>query len=1073
MIYLYTSNNLNSIIIKCLKIIKKNPLKNPLEKEYFLIENENMEEWINIFIAEREQISANIEFKNMYNFIWKIFKKNFNFRFQKDEFEQDSLTWKLMNISSIEKFISNFGKIDTQIKKIHFCTFMADLFSKYLLHQNKLIINWEKNILLDKKNSSEKWQKKLWNEITKNNRLHFLNLTNLLFKKIRSKKFKHTFFSNRIFIIGIHHLYENYLKILNQISPYLDIHIFIISPYKIKNISFSKKNIVFNTYINREFKKNILYNSLFSLTKYAYKKLFLFKKIPIKKYTSLAKKIENPKKKLLFYIQNEIFFLKNEIFSYKKLKQEISKKDFSLSIHCCHNIRREVENLQNNLLKILNENKKIFPQDILVLVSNIDNYSATIRSVFNKKGEKNFLPFTILNQTSKENRTILYLLEKLFKLHDFKFCNIDVLELLQFKFISRKFNFSKKELEILKVWIKNTNIRWGLNNNHLNKLGLNLTDKNTWENGIKKLLLGYAMNDYDKLWRNISPFKITEKKEINVLEKLIQFMTTLNKWKKIISKPKKFKDWLPIFKKMIVYFFLKEDLILKKKYIIYENIWKKNIYFAINQNYKKKVFINIFVKKFLISVKNFFKKKYYSTKKINFLSLYNFNIIPFKVIYILGLNKHIYPRIKPNKYFDLSEEKKYKNHENLIEKDSYTFLEILASSKKYFILSYINYCPNNNLKSAPSILIEKLLNYIKNNFFIKEKSKKQEILKHIHLFHSTNSFDTENFSKTNKYQSFDADWFKILSNKNKNEFNFFKKMNLYFEKKIELKKLILFWKNPVRFFFQNRLEIVFPTENENLTKNEPFALNSLEIYSLNEKILNGLIKKKSIKKILKDFQFSGRLPYNFNYFYIYKEKYEELLILSKKILENKKKLEDKKIYFCLSKNTIYGTLNNVQETGILKWKSTLLNYNDMISLWLEHLIYCISGGKGTSVLYGIKNKKYLFLTIEKNIAISYLEYFIQGYLKGLNSPILLTKSGFSWMKRIYNTTQKTMFLDKKNIKQAKKNFLQTWYGNMIISGEKDDLYIKKIIPEITEELIQKMCKVCEKWIVPILNQINY
>ncbi|CAL4324064.1 exodeoxyribonuclease V subunit gamma [Buchnera aphidicola] len=1073
MIYLYASNNLNSIIVKCLKLIKEIPLENPFETEYFLIENKNMEQWINIFIAEKEKISANIKFETIYNFIWKIFQKNLNFKFNKYEFEQDYLTWKIMNIISKKNISPDIKISDTETKKIYFCTVMANLFIKYILHRRKMINSWEKDKNFFKNDYSEEWQKKLWRILLKKEKnWHFSNLLNFFLKKIKVNDSNYIFFTKRIFIIGIHHLHDSYLNFLNQISPYLDIYIFTISPYQIQNLFFSKKNKPSHLHIRKKIKEENLKNPLFLFSKYAYKRFFLLKNIKIKKSMFINKKIKNPKKKLLLYLQNKAFFFNEKKNANQESKEKILKTDFSLSIHSCHNIRREIEILHDNLLKILNENKKIFPQDILILYNNTENYSSCIKSVFNKEEKGKFIPFTILDEVSKKEKIIIYLLKKLFKLHHCKFYNTDIIKLLEIKFISRKFNFSEKEIEILKIWIKNSNIRWGLDNQHIKSLNLPLTNRNTWEFGIKRFLLGYAINNSQKLWRNVLPFSILEKNEINILQKLIQFISILKKWRKIISKPKLFINWFPILKKMIFYFFLEKDFFLKKKYEIYKRLWKKTIFFSIKANYKKKVSIDILNEKFFLNIKNFFRKKNFSKSKVNFLNLYNFSIIPFKVIYIIGFNEKVYPRIENTKYFDLIQKNKTIEDSNLREKDFYTFLEILISAKDYLILSFINYNSENELKMNPSILIDKLLLFIKNNYFIEDKKSEKEIIKHIYLFHSVNGFDIINFKNKYNYQSFDSDWFKLLSNNNKNKFTFLEKTDFYFKKEIKLKKFILFWKNPIKFFLKNRIKIIFPDKNENFVKVEPFSLNSLETYKINKEILNGMIKKKNIKEIIKKFEYSGILPYNFNYFYIYKNIYKELLLLSEKILIEKTKLTVKEIDINLSNNKIYGILKNVQETGILRWKPTLLNYNDMISLWFEHLTYCISGGKGASVIYGLKNKKYLFLPIKKNKALFYLENYINGYLTGLNNPLLLTKSSFSWIKTAYNKIKKIIIFDKENMMKSEKNFFSTWNGNIIIPGEKEDLYIKKIIPEITKELLQEMYKICEKWIVPILNHMN-
>ncbi|XBC38066.1 MAG: hypothetical protein UAT33_02100 [Buchnera aphidicola (Floraphis choui)] len=89
----------------------------------------------------------------------------------------------------------------------------------------------------------------------------------------------------------------------------------------------------------------------------------------------------------------------------------------------------------------------------------------------------------------------------------------------------------------------------------------------------------------------------------------------------------------------------------------------------------------------------------------------------------------------------------------------------------------------------------------------------------------------------------------------------------------------------------------------------------------------------------------------------------------------------------------------------------------------------------------------------------------------MNNPILLTNSGINWLKTVYNKKQKVILINSTNLKQSKKNMLITWEGNKWKQGEKDDLYLKKIITSLDEETISKIRTIAKKWILPILKHI--
>jgi len=105
MFILYKSIKFQVLIKKAYNIILKNPLSNPLNKEIFIVPNKEIEQWIKIFIAKKYNVSANIKFLQLNDFMWKIFKKsipNYNF---KSQFNKYSIIWKIMKLPNIKKLI--------------------------------------------------------------------------------------------------------------------------------------------------------------------------------------------------------------------------------------------------------------------------------------------------------------------------------------------------------------------------------------------------------------------------------------------------------------------------------------------------------------------------------------------------------------------------------------------------------------------------------------------------------------------------------------------------------------------------------------------------------------------------------------------------------------------------------------------------------------------------------------------------------------------------------------------------------------------------------------------------------
>lgn len=104
---------------------------------------------------------------------------------------------------------------------------------------------------------------------------------------------------------------------------------------------------------------------------------------------------------------------------------------------------------------------------------------------------------------------------------------------------------------------------------------------------------------------------------------------------------------------------------------------------------------------------------------------------------------------------------------------------------------------------------------------------------------------------------------------------------------------------------------------------------------------------------------------------------------------------------------ITGWLPQVQPDGLLRWRPSLLSVAQGMQLWLEHLVYCASGGNGESRLFLRKDGEWRFPPLAAEQALHYLSQLIEGYREGMSAPLLvLPESGGAWLKPVM--TRKTM-----------------------------------------------------------------
>ena len=282
---------------------------------------------------------------------------------------------------------------------------------------------------------------------------------------------------------------------------------------------------------------------------------------------------------------------------------------------------------------------------------------------------------------------------------------------------------------------------------------------------------------------------------------------------------------------------------------------------------------------------------------------------------------------------------------------------------------------------------------------------------------------------------------------------------------MNLKSLISFWKNPIRYFFNYTLNIKFKIPKKNIIT-EPFSINLFDDFKISNIIFKKMLNNESITDEFKKIILSGILPYGHFGSILLEEKKKEIenivkTIYKYRISSPKKENFDIKI----EKYNINGCLDEIQNTGLLRWKLGTINYRDRLSLWLEHLIYCILGGTGESKIIGYKKNFFSFYPLSSHLAYNYLFTYIEGYMKGIKNPLLLIKSGSNWFDKVYDKKNDCIKKNDNIKRKAYKILWHTWMGNEYITGEKEDLYIQQIISELN---VKKICKISQKWFTPIL-----
>ena len=163
--------------------------------------------------------------------------------------------------------------------------------------------------------------------------------------------------------------------------------------------------------------------------------------------------------------------------------------DHSLQIHVCHSPMREAEVLHDRLLALFDNHRDLEPADVLVLTPDLEVYGPAIEAVFAAAGR---IPCNVARARAVESRTLRAFLD-LLSLPGSRHGAEAVLGPLAAPAVRVRFGIEDADLSTVRGVVREAGIRWGVDEAHRGREDLPETAEHTWRQGLRRLLLGYAM----------------------------------------------------------------------------------------------------------------------------------------------------------------------------------------------------------------------------------------------------------------------------------------------------------------------------------------------------------------------------------------------------------------------------------------------------------------------------------------------------------------------------------------------------------------------------------------------------
>jgi exodeoxyribonuclease V gamma subunit len=1108
-LHLYTSNRLENLVAELAGVITT-PLGSPFLKEIIMVQSLGMRRWLTLEIAERLGICMQCEFPFPLTFLTETLHSLIPEMAERPAPpNRDAMTWSIYRLLPVMLKRPEFAPVrgfladEDDLKRYQLAAQIAGLFDQYLLFRPELLLDWEADEWreddLFRRPKDAAWQCLLWREITRQKPAHFAaaldELRHLLPSSPSGGSERETE-GQRVSIFGIASLAPAQLEILFHLAATRPVHLFLLSPSaEYHGDALTPKQWAKRTASGKagELEKpdiNQLLTSLGRLNAHFMEVILENDERAGSRIVAHHESYAQPREaSLLHQLQHDILTAQTptKVAEGESDRPVITAKDFSLQIHSCHAQTREVEVLYDQLLAMLDATGEssipgLKPRDVLVMAPDIESYAPLIHAVFGYPEDPALrIPYSVADRHPRSESAVMDTFLRLLALPGSRASAPELLSLLQTEPIARKFSFSTEDLLQIGDWIEKSGIRWGMDDDHRQRLGITAFQENTWQHGIDRLLLGYAMRGGAGIsFESIFPYDDMEGSSTELLGRFVSALLALHVTVKELEGSRPLLAWAAILEEIVNRFFADDDEPasvgeLRQLFAPSGELASCVVGDDAGQAIPYEV-LQVHLQKMLDTRE---QRGHFLTGGVTFCALKPMRSIPARVIWLLGMNEADFPRQPNPLQFDLMSKAWKLGDRSPRDDDRYIFLEALISARERLCISYVGRSQQSNEAMLPSIVVSELVDTVTETLrFAPGLSAKA----HLFFEHRLQAFSRSYFGASAATSEAAGGSPRLFSYSRANaaasyrpaapQLPDFTKQPLPEAapemRTVSVDQLADFLKNPAACFLKHRLGMHLSRDEAPLPESEPLEIHALDRYKIKDRLLRNKIADTAPFGQAHWVAESRLSPGEIGKQHL-KNLEDSTQSLHARIIlfTNGNEPDDPaQVALKLGQFNLTGRLESLYAGKLVLFRPANLKAKDYLSAWVQHLTWGslaeISGNPvPVTTLIGEDETvqfKPSHTASEANCQ-KQLQDLLNIYWQGLHEPLPF----FPESALIYGT--------QKKVEHRLNKAWDSWAGNSFKVGEKEDSAYRLCFPAETFPA-RDFASLAEAIVIPMLTAVS-
>ncbi|MBR7146046.1 MAG: exodeoxyribonuclease V subunit gamma [Lentisphaeria bacterium] len=828
-----------------------------LQGQYVVVQSRGMAEFLRQFLAENSRIAANLNMPFLNAFVNQILTVLYGNEFKTAALRSDPeyMQYLLMQIfcdrNHIEKDLPELAEYtsgdNAELKRWQLAGAVADVFDHYQLYRSGGQLDE-----MFEHNSGNHWQQILYNEIFNSNtpgRATF-------FQRFAAGDFdesKRRLLPPEVSVFGMGAMPPEYLNFFVNLSRYSKVNFFYLTPCM---------EYWENQKSCREVKKpaaweiaesgNPLLQNLGRQGRSFFSCMVNHNEIANQmapEFDGLADDYP-ANSTMLEIMQYDIRYLfdrrvpapgEDDLFI-GQVRSDL-KNDHSVSIHNCHSLRRELEVLHDELLKIIKQGTD--PSNIIVMAPDITACAPIIRAVFDNGELANV--YSIADMPQAEQSMAWTAFKSILNTANSRFEYSNVMSLLDMKLIISVLNCSAEDLARFGKYIYDAGARWGYDKAMREKFCHSSFEEFSWQQAIDRLLAGFAIRaasgEETAITGNTKAMDALENPDIEAFARLVRVLEKLKDLSGNIAIAKDIPAWCAVFENIMESFFADTNDV--RTAVAPLRLAVKKLRNAASKGFIPGIYpLNAALQILEDHVNNAGEPGRFLRGKITFCRMMPMRSIPMDTVAILELNSGSFPRNRTAPGFDLIPQLPHPGDRSLTAQDRYLLLEAIMAARKNLLFFYQGQNPRTGDDLPPCAPLAEIMEYLDNAFELKAYKHKVSGISEVYFTSDAPfaSLNKENYRALKHLQE------RLQSNLQENPGSFpaddaATLASLYtpwqIQGNVTIKQLADFFANPCSWFLKTRFDFYADRQADGVPEDdELWDLSVLDRINVNTMLMN-------------------------------------------------------------------------------------------------------------------------------------------------------------------------------------------------------------------------------------------